>query len=132
MSGSASAEYVDGREVSADLFSLLGVTPIRGRAFRSDEDRLGATPVAIISYGLWQRLYGGDTAAIGMPLVFEGETLHHCRRHTGGLPYRETKWICLRCSARMLHRVCRIGKRTVFRFGRVSVPAQRWRRRRRS
>ncbi|HWY46140.1 MAG TPA: ABC transporter permease [Bryobacteraceae bacterium] len=71
VSGSASAEYVNSREVSADLFSLLGVTPIRGRAFRSDEDRLGAPPVAIISYGLWQRRYGGDAAVIGMPLVFE-------------------------------------------------------------
>ena len=71
VSSPGSAEYVNSREVSADLFSLLGVTPIRGRAFRSDEDRLGALPVAIISYGLWQRRYGGDAAVIGMPLVFE-------------------------------------------------------------
>ena len=74
VSGSGNAEYVDGREVSADLFPLLGVTPIQGRAFRSEEDRLGATPVAIISHGLWQRLFGGNAAAIGMPLVFEGKS----------------------------------------------------------
>src|SRR6202166_4440019 len=71
VSGSGNAEYVDGREVSADLFPLLGVTPIQGRAFRPDEDRLGATSVAIISYGLWQRLYGGSAAVIGMPLIFD-------------------------------------------------------------
>jgi predicted permease len=71
VSGSGNAEYVDGREVSADLFPLLGVTPIQGRAFRPDEDRLGTPPVAIISYGLWQRLYGGSAAVIGMPLVFD-------------------------------------------------------------
>ena len=74
VSGSGNAEYVDGREVSADLFPLLGVTPIQGRAFRSEEDRLGATPVAIISHALWQRLFGGNAAAIGMPLVFEGKS----------------------------------------------------------
>jgi predicted permease len=74
VSGSGNAEYVDGREVSADLFPLLGVTPIQGRAFRSEEDRLGATPVAIISQGLWHRLFGGNAAAIGMPLVFEGKS----------------------------------------------------------
>jgi predicted permease len=74
VSASGNAEYVDGREVSADLFPLLGVTPIQGRAFRPEEDRLGATPVAMISYGLWQRLYGGNAAAIGMPLVFEGKS----------------------------------------------------------
>jgi len=71
VSGSGSAEYVDSREVSADLFPLLGVTPIQGRAFRPDEDRLGTPPVVIISYGLWQRLYGGNAAVIGMPLVFD-------------------------------------------------------------
>jgi len=74
VSGSGNAEYVDGREVSADLFPLLGVTPVQGRTFRPEEDRLGATPVAIVSYGLWQRLYGGNAAAIGMPLVFEGKS----------------------------------------------------------
>jgi predicted permease len=71
LSGSGSAEYVNSREVSAELFSLLGVTLIRGRAFRSDEDRLAAPPVAIISYDLWQRRYNGDSAVVGIPLVFE-------------------------------------------------------------
>ena len=37
-----------------------------------DEDRPGAAPVAIISYSLWQRRYGGELSAIGRPLVFEG------------------------------------------------------------
>ena len=74
VSGSGGAEYVDSREVSADLFPLLGVTPIQGRAFRPDEDRLGTPPVVIISYGLWQRLYGGNAAVIGMPLIFDARS----------------------------------------------------------
>src|SRR5580704_14454772 len=67
------AEYVDGREISAELFSVLGVALLRGRAFLPEEDRPGATPVIIISRSLWQRRYGGSPAAIGMPLVFEGK-----------------------------------------------------------
>jgi predicted permease len=67
------AEYVDGREVSAELFSVLGITPARGRAFLPEEDQLGAKPVAVIGYGLWQRHYGGNPEAIGMPIVFEGK-----------------------------------------------------------
>src|SRR2546430_28316 len=66
-------EYVNGRQISAELFSTLGISPVQGRAFRPDEDRPGAPPVAIISYGLWQRDFGGDPSAIGRSLVYEGK-----------------------------------------------------------
>src|SRR4051812_5612552 len=66
-------EYVDGRQISADLFSVLGSALVHGRAFRADEDRPGAAAVAIISHHLWQRRYGGDINAIGRSLVFEGK-----------------------------------------------------------
>jgi putative ABC transport system permease protein len=67
-------EYVFGREVSAELFSTLGVSPVQGRSFRPDEDRPGAAPVVIISYGLWQRDFGGEPSAIGKSLVLEGKS----------------------------------------------------------
>ncbi len=73
VSGRLKAEYVDGFQISSNLFSVLGVTPLRGRAFLPEEDRPGAAPVAIISYGLWQRLSGGNPSFIGMPLAFEGK-----------------------------------------------------------
>jgi predicted permease len=69
--GSGQAEYVDGLQISSNLFSVLGVSLFRGRAFLATEDGHGATPVGIISYGLWRHLYGGGTTAIGMPLYFE-------------------------------------------------------------
>jgi predicted permease len=68
------AEYVDGRQISSELFSVLGVTPSPGRAFLPEEDRPGATPVVIISRSLWQRRYGASPSAIGAPLVFEGKS----------------------------------------------------------
>ena len=68
------AAYEEGREISADLFSVLGIAPARGRAFLPEEDRRGAAPVAIISYALWQRRFAGSPSAIGMPLVFEGKS----------------------------------------------------------
>jgi predicted permease len=67
-------QYVDGRQISAELFSTLGIPLLHGRAFLTDEDQPGAAPVAIISYALWQRDYGGNPAAIGSSLVFEGKT----------------------------------------------------------
>src|SRR6266581_5388584 len=66
-------EYVNGRQISSELFSTLGISPAQGRAFRPDEDRPGEPPVAIISYGLWQRDFGGDSSAIGRSLVYEGK-----------------------------------------------------------
>jgi predicted permease len=67
------AEYVAGpRQVSAGLFSVLGVALMRGRAFLPEEDRPGAMPVIVISEGLSRHLYGGTAQAIGRRLVFEG------------------------------------------------------------
>src|SRR6266852_4774514 len=68
------AAYVFGRQISADLFSVLGIALVRGRAFLPEEDRIAAVPVAIISYSLWQRRYGGSESAIGSPLVFDGKS----------------------------------------------------------
>jgi predicted permease len=68
------AEYVAGRQISSGLFSVYGVALLRGRAFLPEEDRPGAAPVVIISYGLWQRRYSGSRSAIGSPLGFDGKS----------------------------------------------------------
>ncbi len=67
-------EHVEGRQISAELFPILGVIPACGRGFRTDEDRPGAGPVAIISYDLWQRRFASDRAALGKKLIFDGKT----------------------------------------------------------
>src|SRR5579862_678696 len=66
------AEYVDGRVLSANVLSVLGVTPEQGRAFRADEDRLGGTPVAMVSDAFWRRHFGASPTAIGAPLMYDG------------------------------------------------------------
>jgi predicted permease len=68
------AQYVTAREISAELFSTLGVTISQGRAFLPEEDRPGATPVAIISHSLWRSRFGARPAAIGAPLVFDAKS----------------------------------------------------------
>jgi len=50
--------------VSADFFSVLGATPVQGRAFLPEEEQQGGTPVAILSHRCWQRL-GGDPKLVG-------------------------------------------------------------------
>jgi predicted permease len=68
------AEYVDGRQVSSEVFSVLGTMPKFGRPFLPEEDRPGAPPVAIISDGLWRRRFAANPNAVGMPIVFGGNS----------------------------------------------------------
>jgi predicted permease len=73
LSSAGRPERVLGQMVSANFFSLLGVTPVRGRTFVPQEDSgRGAHPVAIISYPTWKRLYGGDSAIVGKSLLLNG------------------------------------------------------------
>ncbi|HEX4807317.1 MAG TPA: ABC transporter permease, partial [Bryobacteraceae bacterium] len=67
-------EYLDSRQISANLFPTLGISPAYGRSFRPEEDRPGAAPVAMISYNLWQRRFAGDRSALGKKLIFDGKT----------------------------------------------------------
>src|SRR5262245_33800640 len=59
---------------TANLFLALGVTPVVGRAFTPEEDRPGGAPVALLSYGLWQRRFGGDPKVVGQSLTLEGQS----------------------------------------------------------
>jgi predicted permease len=65
------ADPVDGLFVSGNFFQELGVVPVLGRAFAAVEDGLGRpeSRVAIVSYGLWQRRFGGAVDIIGRPLL---------------------------------------------------------------
>ena len=61
-------ETADGQYVSGNYFSLLGVRAWVGRTITAEDDKIsdgGASPVAVISYGLWQRRFGGDPSAVG-------------------------------------------------------------------
>ena len=66
VSGPDKAERIYGEEITDTYFPLLGVEPALGRALLPEENQEPlARPVAMISYGLWQRLYGADPQIIG-------------------------------------------------------------------
>jgi putative ABC transport system permease protein len=67
-------ERLIGAAVSADYFNVLGVKPELGRTFTREEDAPGAASVVLISHGLWQRRYAGDTNIIGREIDLGGKT----------------------------------------------------------
>ena len=63
--GTDRPEPLVGLRVTANMFSMLGVPPLKGRTFTHDEDREDATPVAVIAYSLWQRTFGALPMCLG-------------------------------------------------------------------
>jgi putative ABC transport system permease protein len=72
LTGVDQPERLAGRGVSAEFFDVLGVRPAMGRSFSTTEDGPGATPVCIISDGLWQRRFGSDAAIINKQISLSG------------------------------------------------------------
>src|SRR5215831_8849106 len=84
-SGMAAAEYwtpdltggddpgaINALAITSGMLPLLGVRPLLGRLFTAEEDRPGNERVAVISYGLWQRRFGGDPAILEKSISLSG------------------------------------------------------------
>ena len=67
-----SAQEVMGHLVSGNYFSVLGVNAILGRTLSPEDDRPGARPAAVISYGYWKQSFGGDPAVVGKVVDLNG------------------------------------------------------------
>src|SRR5688500_8801491 len=68
--GRGDAERAGWVQVTEGFFPTLRVTPVVGRAISADDDRPGATPVALISDGFWRRRFGADPSVIGQSISF--------------------------------------------------------------
>jgi predicted permease len=75
LTGQGGPEHVDGARVSSSLFPLLGAKALLGRAVLPEEDQPGKPAVVILSYGFWQRRFGGDPGVIGQKLILSGNSL---------------------------------------------------------
>ena len=64
-------EPTEGARVSDGLFRTLGVTPMLGRDFRPGEDLPGAPRTVLISYGTWQKRFGGTSEAVGKTIQLD-------------------------------------------------------------
>ncbi len=77
LEGKEEVARVHGAEVSASLFPLLGVQPLLGRTFSSEEDTPGGPRAVVLGQSLWERRFGGDPGIVGRVVTIneEGRTV---------------------------------------------------------
>jgi putative ABC transport system permease protein len=69
LTGTGEPEELSVQFTTPDFFKILGVDPILGRTFLPEDDKGGESPVAVLSYGLWQRRFGGLANLVGQPIT---------------------------------------------------------------
>jgi predicted permease len=69
LTGGDRPELVPSLNVSKNYFRLFGANPILGRVLTAEEDRPGGPQALVMSFGLWQRRFGGDPSIVGKPLT---------------------------------------------------------------
>lgn len=72
LTGNGDPQEVILQGVSSNFFSVLGVNPIMGSGFTSENDQTGHNNVVLLSYGFWKERFGGDPSIVGKTVVING------------------------------------------------------------
>src|SRR5262249_14457793 len=72
LTGEGEPEELSAQFADPELFKILGVEPILGRTLLPDDAGAGKPRVAVLSYGLWQRRFGGQANVIGRSITLNG------------------------------------------------------------
>jgi putative ABC transport system permease protein len=79
-------ERVEFRYATSGLFPLLGINPIAGRNFTSEEDRPGSSPAVLMSHRLWESRFGSNSAIAGRTVTLDGRAYSVAGVLPEGLP----------------------------------------------
>ncbi len=74
LTGVEAPERIQGFLVTENFLDVLGAKPFIGRGFAADENQPGKDAVAILTYGLWQRRFGGDAGIVNKTITLNGVT----------------------------------------------------------
>jgi predicted permease len=119
------SEFVAAEVVSANYGAVLGVTPVLGRWFTTETE-----PVAVISYAVWQKRFGGSANALGRTIGSEAQSytiVGVAPRGYAGVfaPYRTDIWVPMRTRPRLASMLRDRSRRLVMVFGRPRSDATR-------
>jgi predicted permease len=73
LTGTSKAMRLDGISASSSLLPMLGAKPLLGRIFVAEEDHPGRPDAVVLTYGLWQRAFGGDPAVVGRSITLDAK-----------------------------------------------------------
>jgi predicted permease len=73
LSAADESERINLAMTSSNFFQVFGLRPQMGRFFLPDEERAGHDAVVVLSYGLWQRHFGGDPSLVGQSIMLDGQ-----------------------------------------------------------
>jgi putative ABC transport system permease protein len=73
LTGIGEPERISCAQVTSSLFTTLGVQPVRGRFFLAEEDKPGASNVAVVSEAFWHRRFGGDESVLQKTLTLDNK-----------------------------------------------------------
>ncbi len=82
LTGRGEPQQLSVTRVSGDFFDVFRTAALAGRTIRRDDDDVNAEPVVVLSYGAWQRVFGGDKAIVGQTIRADGRS----RRVIGIMP----------------------------------------------
>src|SRR5215468_10734205 len=74
LTGRGEPERLQGATVMANYLSTLGTKPVLGRTFSADDDRPGGPLIALISYGFWQKHFGGSASVLAQSINLDGQS----------------------------------------------------------
>lgn len=74
LTGAGEPERLSAAGVTGNYFQTLGVTPMMGRAFQMENEKPALNQVAILSYSLWQKTFGGDPAIVGKTVTLDSKS----------------------------------------------------------
>ena len=72
LTGEGEPERLIGTQVTGNIFSVLGVSPLMGRTFTAEEDATGGPEAIVISENLWRRRFAADPAIVGRAITVSG------------------------------------------------------------
>jgi predicted permease len=73
LTGLDQPQRIGGMRTSSGLLHMLGARPLLGRVLLPEEDKPGKPPVAILSYGVWKRLFNSDAKLVGRSITLDGK-----------------------------------------------------------
>ena len=74
LTGRGEPERVFAPSATANFFSVLGIDAVIGRTFQTGDDKPGAPRTLVLTYGMWQRRFGGDPGIVGQSLTLNGDS----------------------------------------------------------